>query len=232
MTETYQAIYQKLASKYNLKHVNVNLGEHRLELVKVENIDDLLDQVTDPDEIPFWAELWPASIGLATVILEKRHLFEGKTVLELGAGVGLAGIAARLAGAEVVQSDFISDAFDFITVNSLRNNVPANQYLLADWRRFPEQSGPFDRVIGADILYEKTLHSNLAAILTRVTRRGGFVWLADPGRAYAGQFCLRQADDGWRVQKNQVPVNYEEKPYTIDLYQLDHSGTEPGKDSL
>lgn len=221
----WQKLLERLKEKYRLKQVCLEIETRPIELMKVENIDDLLDQVNDPDEIPFWAELWPASIGLATAILRNPSLWRGKTVLELGSGVGLAGIAATMAGAEVTQSDFLEDAFDFIRVNRWRNGIDQTSLLLADWRHFPERAGTFDRVIGADILYEKTLHDPLAAVLHRVIRRDGFVWLADPGRVYGRDFVQKQTDADWKVRQSQINVDYQEKPYVIDLYQMTPPGT-------
>ena len=220
-----QELWEKLKTKYHLKQVQLEIEAHQIDLIKVENIDDLLDQVNDPDEIPFWAELWPASIGLATMILQNPSFWRGKTVLELGAGVGLAGIAASLAGARVTHSDFLEDAFDFIKVNRWRNGVDQIPLLLADWRRFPENAGTFDLVIGADILYEKTLHDPLVTVLRRALRQDGLVWLADPGRDYGRQFVRRQTEADWVVRHTGLAVHYQDKPYSIDLYQMTPPGT-------
>ena len=214
------SLFQKLQQSYHLKTVALDLGDWKLSLIKVENIDDLLDQVTDADEIPFWAELWPASIGLAKFIFQQQSVFPGKRVLELGAGVGLAGIAAKLSGALVTQSDFLEAAFDFIRVNCLSNQAPVGDLLLADWRRFPPISEKYDYLIGADILYEKTLHQDLRRICSQILKPEGVIWLADPGRDYGKQFIRIMEEDGWRNHPAQIPVYYEEKTSTIDLYQL------------
>ncbi|HEX3045373.1 MAG TPA: hypothetical protein VHY08_11510 [Bacillota bacterium] len=213
-------LLQKLEQCYNLKSVALDLGERRLNLVKVENIDDLLDRVTDENEIPFWAELWPASIGLAKFIFQNPSLIQGKKVLELGAGVGLAGIAAKLCGAFVTQSDFLEAAFDFIRVNCIQNQASVGDLLLADWRRFPPVPEKYDLLIGADILYEKTLHQDLLRIFSRVIKPEGSIWLADPGRDYGKQFIWMMEAEGFRNEPVQMPVFYEEKTSTIDIYKL------------
>lgn len=210
---------EDLSAIYNLVPVLLNIKGYPVQLVKVENIDDLLDRVNDPDEIPFWAELWPAAIGMATFILQNSELFAGKKVLELGAGVGLSGIAAKIAGAEVVQSDFSADALRFTQVNCQRNGVAVGATLLADWRTFPDSAGRFDMMIGADILYEKTLHSHLSRIFEQHLQPGGAVWLADPGREFAKLF-MTGAAGRWQVYHCQVPVNYQGKNSIVDLYRL------------
>jgi len=203
----------------------VELDDQSIQLIKATDIDELLEGVTDADQIPFWAELWPASLGLARYIFNSRHSLQGRSVLELGAGVGLAGIAARLVGANLLQTDYAEAALRFIRVNSLRNGLSEPQLLLADWRRFPPV-GKFDLIIGADILYEKTLHDDLRTIITNSIKPTGVVWLADPGRDYALEFVLLLMDQGWLVKQSRVPIVYEKKTYQIDIYQIRPGGTE------
>jgi predicted nicotinamide N-methyase len=209
-----------LQRSYNLKPVEININGHLINLIKVENIDDLLELANEPDEIPFWADIWPSSIGLARYILQNPSDFNNKRLLELGAGVGLAGIAAKLAGSRVVQSDFTGEALRFTQVNCFHNHVAATDLLLADWRRFPTGLEPFERIIGADILYEKTLHSDLLNIFRCSLIADGAILLADPGRSYAGEFIRAAAKTGWRIDRYAEPVIYEERSYNIDIYRL------------
>ncbi len=214
----------KLQSKYQLKEIYLNYRNYHLVFIKVADLDPLLDQISDPDEIPFWAEIWPAAIGLAEFIIDHQSWFTGKTVLELGAGVGVAGIAAKLVGATVTQSDFLEDAFHFIRINSLRNGVEPGPFLLADWRKFPLEFGRFDAIIGSDILYEKTLHTNLLQIFRQTLKPEGTIWLADPGRDFGIQFINEMIVKDFRKTQLQIPLFYEERTYNIDIYQLKPAG--------
>lgn len=222
--ETSNRLYAELNREFHLKSVSVKFGAQSLELIKVADLDELLERVTDADQIPFWAELWPASLGLARYIFNNRQLLQGRKVLELGAGIGLAGIAARIVGAELLQTDYSEAALRFIRVNSLSNGLAEPQLLLADWRRFP-RIGLFDMILGADILYEKTLHPSLIRIITDHLNPEGTVWLADPGRDYAVEFVLSLLNLGWSVRQIRVPVVYEGKTDQIDIYQLQLGGT-------
>ena len=46
----------------------------------------------------YWGRLWPAGLALAHYILQHPHTVRGREVCELGAGLGLAGLAAAVAG--------------------------------------------------------------------------------------------------------------------------------------
>ncbi len=215
----------QLKRSYQLKQVELKINSQQISLTKVSNIDDLLERAVSADEIPFWAELWPASIGLAQYIFDHEKELRGKDLLELGSGVGLSGIAAKMAGGQVVQSDFSIEALKFTEVNCLKNHVSADKLLLADWRNFPLEITGFEWIIGADILYEKTLHQNLMDIFTQTLKPDGTVLLADPGRNYAKDFMVQMASSGWQVRHSTYPVEYEEHVYSVDIYQLQRGGT-------
>ena len=53
----------------------------------------------------FGLYLWPSALLLAKVVWANRVQMRGASVLELGAGVGLPGMVAAAAGADVVLSD-------------------------------------------------------------------------------------------------------------------------------
>lgn len=65
--------------------------------------------------------IWAGSIVFAHWILSNEDLFRGMRALELGAGCGLPGMAAHLAGGKAVLTDM------GIAVNHLRKNVELNQ---------------------------------------------------------------------------------------------------------
>jgi len=50
------------------------------------------------DADPYWVRAWPSALALATAVLDSPDIVRGKRVADLGAGLGVAGIAAALAG--------------------------------------------------------------------------------------------------------------------------------------
>lgn len=155
--------------------------------------EDLIDMemYEREEELPYWAELWPSSLALSRVL--HRRPLRGLKVLELGCGMALPSIVAACGGARVLATDFQPDALDAARHNALVNGVVI-EVGLGDWRDTAPlvARGPWDLVIGADLLYEfhqiETLHRGLVEL-------GAPVLLGDQDRRPAAAFFERVAED-------------------------------------
>ena len=65
-------------------------------------IEIQMDEIYSDD---FGTTIWPSSIHLAQLIFQNHHYFQDKTILELGCGPGLSGIAAAKCGSRVYLTD-------------------------------------------------------------------------------------------------------------------------------
>lgn len=151
--------------------------------------------------LPYWADLWPSAIELAHVVAGGE--LEGVSVLELGCGLALPGIAAALRGAEVTVSDWAPDALVFAADNAERNGVHV-EVVEASWAS-PEPllaGAPWDLVLAADVLYEQRNVDQLLDLLPRLVD-GGRVLLADPTRIPSTRF-LAEARMRWDISTAQA----------------------------
>ena len=89
--------------------VRLGDGMPTAKIVRPESEDAVLDMYVELgllDHDPYWAALWPSSVALARGVAERARGeggdLRGKSVCDMGAGLGLAGIAAALCGAESV----------------------------------------------------------------------------------------------------------------------------------
>eukprot|EP00793_Prasinoderma_coloniale_P005076 PRCOL_00000837-RA len=85
-------------------------GGAALKLHKPSSCDELYEWYADcgnVDADPFWGDVWPAGAALASEVVASRCC-EGKRVAELGAGLGVVGVAAALHGGaeDVVLLDY------------------------------------------------------------------------------------------------------------------------------
>lgn len=185
-----------------LKETLIALHGRSLSILSVANVSELVDRAGTVEELPFWAELWPSALALSRFF--EHVVLKGRTLLELGSGVGLVGLAACLQGARVAQTDFVPLALEFCRANAVRNGLPAEQFL-ADWREFPTDRR-YDIVCGSDILYEPLLHPDLQRVFESVLNPGGAVFLSDPLRPHGDAFSRRMRCSGWQESLDLIQV--------------------------
>jgi predicted nicotinamide N-methyase len=120
---------------------------------------------------PYWAFCWGAGQALARHLLDHPELVRGKRVVDFGAGSGVAGIAAALAGAaHVVAVDIDPLACRMALCNAELNGLQltAAEHVPAEW----------DILLASDVLYESGNEHWLATALAL----GREVLLSDPLR--------------------------------------------------
>lgn len=101
----------------------------------------------------YWAFCWASGQVLARAILDNPQWVAGKKVLDFGAGSGVVGIAAALAGAkQVVACDIDQDALLACRENAALNGVTLDYS--DDLFKLPKQD--FDLLIAADVLYDRS----------------------------------------------------------------------------
>lgn len=105
------------------------------------------------EHIPYWVELWPATLALCGW-LAKQDL-AGRRCLDLGCGLGLSALVASNLGAQVAGMDYERDALYFAARNARLNAVPDPLWLCMDWNRPGFASACFERIWGGDIFYEQ-----------------------------------------------------------------------------
>jgi predicted nicotinamide N-methyase len=123
----------------------------------------------------------------------------GARTLELGCGLGLPSIAAVLAGARVLATDWSSDAVAMARHNAARNGVEL-ETLQCSWMDPGPllERAPCDLVLASDVLYEPRNGDALLELLPRLVGERGEVWIADPGRPGAAYF-FEFAEEAWVV---------------------------------
>lgn len=188
------------------EEVTVSAGEHTrtFTLFKPANADHLIseaDYVMD-ERLPYWADLWPSARVLAGALLAMPG--EGRTLLEMGCGLGLDTTAAMAAGFAVTATDYYEDAIHVARGNAARNLGHEPRVRLVNWRAWPTDLGTFDVVIAADVLYEKEYATLVGACLARALAPHGEAIIADPGRLALPAFLEQLPNVGLEVVRTEV----------------------------
>lgn len=132
-------------------------------------------------EPPYWAFAWAGGQGLTRYILDNPALFRGKSVIDFGAGGGMAAIAAARVGAGPVTA---VDIDPMATAASLLNAAENGVKIAALCRDITDEPATVDCLVAGDICYTEAMSQILLSWLRRQAARGIEVYLGDPGRAF------------------------------------------------
>jgi ETFB lysine methyltransferase len=184
----YHSLRRRLAKRFRIVTETVTIGAASLVIRRPRSADELISpkDFEHDERLPYWAELWPSSVVLATYLSPART---GR-LLELGCGLGLVTCAALTAGWDVVATDYYDDALQFTTLNALGTVGRKPETRLVDWRALPPPDvlGTFDAVVAADVLYERPYPELIANALGQTLKPSGLGIIVDPGRVYAPAF--------------------------------------------
>ncbi len=182
-------------------------------------LDDAAAQHGDDDRVPYFGTLWPSGAALAAQLLDGPRL-DGVQVLDLGCGAGPSGLAAARRGASVAFLDWEPRALRLVELSAARLDVVPSRLIEADWRDDVE-GGPWDIVLGADVLYEERNIPAVARFLAAHLSADGRGLIADPGRAFAGGFAAALASVGLRLRATSIlparPQGAEITLYAVSL---------------
>lgn len=140
-------------------------------------------------EPPYWAQIWPASVGLARWLCRRKDL-GGMAVTDLGCGIGVAAAAAARAGAAVLACDVADEALPFAAFNLQRNaaaGAPPPAVQRFDWQRQDLQPGA-RLLLLADVSYRSAHHLPLLRQLRGCLPGGAVALHCDPFRPQSDGF--------------------------------------------
>ena len=215
----------ELARRYDVCLKSIAIGKWvNLDILAVRDPDVLIDEIDpeyfDEDErLPYWAEIWPSAIGLG------RHLFEYPVpacsgILELGCGVGVAGIAAAASGLEVTACDYEEDALAFARHNARLNRLEERvSFRFLDWRN-PDLDQQYTVIIGSDILYERPNHEPIQQLLGDTLAPGGMFLVSDPDRRAAASFVESMVARGYRHSVQPRRIKFETIDNRINVHRF------------
>lgn len=211
---TMDALQAALAARYDLRLEELEVAGHRFSMTVVRDSYALVDAIA-PDvfaaneRLPYWADLWTSSLELARWCLSDPSV-PGVSVLEIGCGVGLAGIAAAQAGARVLLTDVDPEALMFARYNALTNlPEPVMRSSLSvgllDWEA-PGAVEPVDLLLGGDVIYERSIFNRLLDLFDIALRPQGVAVLTDPDRTIGRAFLERASERGYEIRSEAQTV--------------------------
>jgi len=138
---------------------------------------------------PYWAKVWPSAIALHNVLQKHPSLIRDKTVLELGAGIGLPSLLMANEANAIQVSDYNSEAVELLQKNITHLQLQNVQAIQLDWNNVPENMKA-EVMILSDVNYDPTQFETLTKLIEKFIHQGCAIILSTPQRIMASPFVL------------------------------------------
>jgi predicted nicotinamide N-methyase len=190
---------------YPARRVALDLGTLHPQLYVVDGLEayvdtDALLRTADAPEPPYWAHLWPGARCLARLMAQADC--SGRRVVEVGCGLGLAGIAAAMRGAAVTVLDSALVALRFARASADLNRCHVSTVQMDI--RHPAVRGRFDHCLAADVTYDPLLQAAVADFLAAHLASGGRAWCAESVRTFDQGFRHACERHGLQVSEHEA----------------------------
>ncbi len=221
-----------VSARLNPGLIEVNACGRSWRLLRPADLESLWESMTDEafsedERLPYWVELWPASLALAEHLQAEREQICRGVCLDLGCGIGFTALVASWLGAKVVAMDYEPAALSYARQNAVVNNVPQPLWVVMDWRFPAVAPRSCLHIWGGDIMYEKRFVEPVFAFLEHALAPDGRVWVAEPARGVYDAFQAAVEKAGWtsrRIRRTEVePLHTQPSTVRVNLWELARS---------
>lgn len=176
-------VYRRLEKKYSLEFESLTVRSRQFHFLYLQDIEPLIagrDIFANTLDFPFWVKIWEAAVVLADFMAGLPQE-PGEKVLEIGAGLGVAGIVASSFGHSLTITDYQDEILDFVRVSAAVNGCERIDSAKLDWLD-PTDIGRFHTIIGAEVLFHPKFFEPLLNVLRKCLAPGGRIFLAHDAR--------------------------------------------------
>lgn len=165
------------------------------------------------DYAPWWATPWPGAVMLVEFLA--GHVEPpANPVLEIGAGLGLAGVGLAAFGFRVVVTDYDPEAIEYARRNAQHNQVNLADARTLDWREPPNET--WTMIVGADCIYHPRDLKPIAGLIYKCLTNDGVAWLSDQNRAKLDLFRSELDEVGLAFDVHEASARPIPRPDSVD----------------
>jgi predicted nicotinamide N-methyase len=143
--------------------------------------------------------VWASGEMLARPMLD--YEIEGKRILEVGCGIGLASLVLNRHDADITATEYHPNAEAFLEEYTRLNNGREIPFVRTGWGNELTELGEFDLIIGSDLLYEYDQAELLASFVDQHAKPRCMVLILDPGRKHHSRFSNNMIERGYSHQQ-------------------------------
>lgn len=181
--------------------------------IYVPNAAAIQQEYINNKDAAYWAQVWPASIGLCNFLQEHTGCIAGKNVLELAAGLGLPGLYIAGMAKQVCITDRDEHAVDCIQQSVQHLQLLNVQTSVLDWKNAASMELP-DVVLMSDVNYEPAVFDELHKVLEYFLHNRVAIIISTPQRLVAKNFinsllpyCTMQWNTGIVLNERETGVS-------------------------
>lgn len=138
---------------YDVETHEITINGRKFSYFLPRDITPFIDTNSPMHNFPLWAKVWPASIVLAD-FMATFPVDPEKQILEIGSGIGIAGIAASAFGHTVTITEYNKDALVFAEANAAINGCSGIPIVSMNWNN-PQLNSRYDEIIGSEIIFRE-----------------------------------------------------------------------------
>lgn len=203
---------EKFKSRYEVEVHNLMIGGRKFSYFLPGNIEPFIDPDLPMKNFPLWAKVWPSALVLAD-FMAAQPVENGKKILEIGAGLGIAGILASMFGHNVAISEFDTHAIEFIRANAFINESRDITVISLDWND-PPLSTQYDQIIGSEVIFRKQDFAPIQKLFNSVLKPEGEVILVSEIRKPVIEF-YQNMQKGYKLTAQQKVLNSDDEKIKI-----------------
>ena len=158
--------------------------------IYIPDADAVQKTYSNNKDAAYWAQVWPASIGLCNFLQEHPLYIERKNILELAAGLGLPGLYAAAIAKQVTITDREGEAIACIQQSITHLQLKNARAVAMNWKDAVQAPLP-DVVLLSDVNYEPAVFDELLHVLEYFLQHKVTIIISTPQRLVAKQFVNR-----------------------------------------
>jgi predicted nicotinamide N-methyase len=205
------------SDQYDAETTEVVIDSRRYSLLVPSRIEPFIDPQNTLSRFPLWAKIWPAAIVLAEYVARLKP-DAGRTMLEIGGGLGLTSIVAASHGHRITLSEGNPDALRFARASAELNPGGRFPIISFDWNR-PSQIGRFDLLLASEVVYREEDIPQLAKVFDACLAPRGEIIIAGEIRRTFDAF-FQQMSTSYDVSAQRKQMRSDDEAITVVLFRM------------
>ncbi|ABD82105.1 class I SAM-dependent methyltransferase [Saccharophagus degradans] len=200
-------------SNYRVRYQTIEFGDTDIHVRSLRDNQEFSDDFGIAEKLGISSSTW-SLFGIlwdsGLVLAHHMHTAstEGKRILELGCGIGLASLVLNRRNQDITATDYHPEAHAFLNKNTALNSDAEIPFLRTGWADEKSELGLFDIIIGSDILYDNYHAELVSEFIEQHAKPHCQVIIVDPGRKQTGRFSKEMVKRGYTFESHK-PENCE-----------------------